>query len=310
MKPSAARARRALAGRASLTAAAVLLAAAALSGAVSAGVPTRAEPETRILTTTGPVPPATVKPATGPHRAVAVAAGEVVVSGVPAYIWRDGCAPTSTGIVLGYWDGHGFPDLIPGDASTATPAVNQAIASHGTAGAPGHYEDYALPNESASAPPKGQIDVAGQERGPGRRRARKRLRRRLHAHVLERRGPALRLELHQHGRPGVRRLRRAAPDRLSPLRTPTTTSGATAPGRSRSTCSSRRSTRGGRWSSTSTATATGSATTPSPASATARSAATPSTPAGTPGARRCAGRASAASPPATAGASQVRRRWR
>jgi hypothetical protein len=140
--------------------------ASALPGAVSAGVHPRGEPEIRILTTTGPIPPATVKPATGPHRAVAVAAGEVVVSGVPAYIWHDGCAPTSTGMVLGYWDGHGFPDLIPGDASTPTLAVNQAIASHGTAAAPRHYEDYALPSESASAPPTGRTTWPDKSEDP------------------------------------------------------------------------------------------------------------------------------------------------
>ena len=144
-----ARARRALAGRAALLAAAILLAA-VLAGAVSAGAQAREAPKTQGLTTTGPIPPANVRPATGARRAVA-AAGEVVVAGVPAYIWHDGCAPTSTGMVLGYWDGHGFPDLIPGDASTPTAAAYQAIASHGTPAAPGHYEDYALPTDSGGA---------------------------------------------------------------------------------------------------------------------------------------------------------------
>jgi hypothetical protein len=126
--------------------AAGLLAAAALSGAVSAGVPTQEASQVRALTTTGPVPPAEVKPAIGARSAVA-AAGETVISGVPAYIWHDGCGPTSTGMVLGYWDGHGYPDLIPGDASTETDAAYQAIASHGTDAVPGHYEDYASPED-------------------------------------------------------------------------------------------------------------------------------------------------------------------
>jgi hypothetical protein len=103
----------------------------------------------RSLTTTGPVPPKSVEPATGARRAVA-AAGETVLN-VPAYLWRDGCAPTSTGMVLGYWDGHGFPDLVPGDAGTDTVAAYQMIASHGTPGAPGHYEDYAVPNDDGGA---------------------------------------------------------------------------------------------------------------------------------------------------------------
>ena len=131
-------------------AAAILLAVTVLAGAASAGAYAREAPKTQGLTTTGPIPPANVKPATGARRAVA-AAGEVVVAGVPAYLWHDGCAPTSTGMVLGYWDGHGFPDLIPGDARTATAAVYQAIASHGTAADPGHYEDYAYPEDSGGA---------------------------------------------------------------------------------------------------------------------------------------------------------------
>jgi hypothetical protein len=149
VSPRAARSPGAHTRRAVLTAAAVLLLAAALAGAVRAGVQTRQAPGVRNLTTTGPVPPKSVEPATGARRAVA-ATGETVLS-VPAYLWRDGCAPTSTGMVLGYWDGHGFPDLVPGDASTDTAAAYQLVASHGAAGAQGHYEDYSLPQDDGSA---------------------------------------------------------------------------------------------------------------------------------------------------------------
>jgi hypothetical protein len=104
------------------------------------------------LTTTGPTPPASVKPPSGARRAVA-AVGEALVIGVPAYIWRDGCAPTSVGMVVGYYDGHGFPDLVAGSAASqiANAAVSQMIASHGDASDPRHYEDYALPKETGSA---------------------------------------------------------------------------------------------------------------------------------------------------------------
>jgi hypothetical protein len=57
-------------------------------------------------------------------------------------------------MVLGYWDGRGLDMLIPGDASTQTDAVNQAIASGGTLNLPNpagneqHYEDYARPQDS------------------------------------------------------------------------------------------------------------------------------------------------------------------
>jgi hypothetical protein len=33
------------------------------------------------------------------------------ISGVPAYIWRCGCTPTAAGMVLGYWDSHGYPNF-------------------------------------------------------------------------------------------------------------------------------------------------------------------------------------------------------
>ena len=122
-----------------------LLAAAALAGTAGAAALTRLPSEGSHLTTTGPVPPKSVRPASGARRAVA-AAGETVL-GVPVYIWRDGCAPTSAGMVIGYWDEHGYPDLVPGSAGTETEETRQMIASHGTVSEPGHYEDYALPEE-------------------------------------------------------------------------------------------------------------------------------------------------------------------
>jgi hypothetical protein len=69
--------------------------------------------------------------------------GYKVIAGVPAYLWRHGCAPTSGGMVIGYWDRQGFTGLIPGDASTQTYEVNQTIA---TGEGPGtHYSDYCEP---------------------------------------------------------------------------------------------------------------------------------------------------------------------
>jgi hypothetical protein len=53
-------------------------------------------------------------------------------------------------MVLGYWDEHGYPDLVPGSAGTETAETRQMIASRGTADDPGHYEDYALPKEGSS----------------------------------------------------------------------------------------------------------------------------------------------------------------
>ena len=57
-------------------------------------------------------------------------------------------------MVVGYYDNYGYVDLISGDASTQTAAVNQAIASGGDSAYPNppgsekHYEDYARPEDS------------------------------------------------------------------------------------------------------------------------------------------------------------------
>jgi len=120
--------------------------------------------------TVGPVPPMTVEfdgePVEGLTSADGATSagvpGEVVIPGAPGYMWRHGCGPTAVGMVVGYWDGHGWDELIPGDATTQTAAVNQAIASDAGSGASGHYEDYALPKETSftilpdlSQPPAG-----------------------------------------------------------------------------------------------------------------------------------------------------------
>jgi hypothetical protein len=106
--------------------------------------------------TTGPLPPLGAEIASR----VEVSTAAVAIEGVPAYIWRHGCGPTAAGMVVGYWDAHGYGWLIPGDASSQTAAVNEAIAS--TQGAANHYADYALPKDSPptlladrSAPPAG-----------------------------------------------------------------------------------------------------------------------------------------------------------
>ena len=77
--------------------------------------------------------------------AVADAGGaQVVINPAPAYIWRHGCGPTAAGMVLGYWDGNGYDNLVAGDASTQTTAVSQMIASTE------HYNDYSLPMDDTT----------------------------------------------------------------------------------------------------------------------------------------------------------------
>jgi hypothetical protein len=58
---------------------------------------------------------------------------EVVLDGVPNYQWYEGCGPTAGGMIIGYWDAHGGPNLIPGSNQQA---INNMIASQG------HFDDY------------------------------------------------------------------------------------------------------------------------------------------------------------------------
>lgn len=61
-----------------------------------------------------------------------------VIPDVPSYIWYNGCGPTAIGMVIGYWDAKGFPNLISGsnDWDTNQQAIKDAIAS------PEHIRDY------------------------------------------------------------------------------------------------------------------------------------------------------------------------
>jgi len=77
----------------------------------------------------------------------------VVIAGTPDYLWRHGCGPTAVGNVVGYYDTHGYDDLITGDANSQTNDVNQAMASGGSfnnpnpVGSERHFEDYSRPRD-------------------------------------------------------------------------------------------------------------------------------------------------------------------
>ena len=110
------------------------------------------------------------------------AGSQYIIGGVPAYLWHNGCGPTSAGMIVGYWDMHGFANLIPGDSSLETAAVDNAIASNE------HYNDYSVPIDdeyTGILPDKSTL-------GGG---TRQQLHRRLDAHFLEQRGQLLRLQL-------------------------------------------------------------------------------------------------------------------
>ena len=72
----------------------------------------------------------------------------VVIPDVPSYLWYNGCGPTAAGMIVGYWDAHGYDNLIPGsnDWAANTQAIKDMIAS------PGHIRDYASsPDRVATA---------------------------------------------------------------------------------------------------------------------------------------------------------------
>jgi hypothetical protein len=104
--------------------------------------------------TTGPIPPPSVEPVKARQFEGGGISG--AISGVPPYMWRHGCGPTAVGMVLGYYDTHGFPALYAGDGATQTGNVSQGIASQGSgtkgSGSQLHYEDYALPMDSSPSP--------------------------------------------------------------------------------------------------------------------------------------------------------------
>lgn len=107
--------------------------------------------------TTGPVPPPGIE--RGVQRIEELAA--TVVLDVPAYIWHNGCGPTAAGMVLGYWDGNGFDNLVAGNADTQTPQVDVMISSSG------NYNDYCLPLDywpDPMQPDKSQPPVGDEHR--------------------------------------------------------------------------------------------------------------------------------------------------
>lgn len=95
--------------------------------------------------TTGPEPPSDLDPGLQPNKMT-----QTVISGVPTYLWQHGCGPTALGMLIGYYDSHGYPNLVPGVASSQNSAVNAMIADDSdspTCGGPAsdHYQDYSCP---------------------------------------------------------------------------------------------------------------------------------------------------------------------
>ncbi len=77
-----------------------------------------------------------------------VAAGEpVLLSDVPDYPWWYGCTPTATGMLLGYYDRHGYDglrydELVPGVVAELSTFTNVDSPMQAFMASPGHIEDF------------------------------------------------------------------------------------------------------------------------------------------------------------------------
>jgi len=78
----------------------------------------------------------------------ALASVQKTIPDVPAYLWYRGCGPTAGAMIIGYWDAHGFDNLIVGsnDWNTNQLAIKTMIASVG------HDADY-WPTPDRKPPP-------------------------------------------------------------------------------------------------------------------------------------------------------------
>jgi hypothetical protein len=83
----------------------------------------------------------------------ALAGVQKTIPDVPSYYWYRGCGPTAGGMIIGYWDAHGFDNLIVGsnDWNTNQQAIKTMIAS------PGHDADY-WPTPDRKPPPDYHAD--------------------------------------------------------------------------------------------------------------------------------------------------------
>jgi hypothetical protein len=131
------------------------------AGSATARIQSTQTPEDA-QSTTGPIPPQAALDVSSLDYVAGASA--VLINGVPAYLWRHGCGPTTAGMMIGYWDSKaGFDWLIPGNASTQTTAVDNAIASQ--TGAKNNYTDYVLPNDEYSStvlPDKSELPVGDE----------------------------------------------------------------------------------------------------------------------------------------------------
>jgi hypothetical protein len=70
---------------------------------------------------------------------------------VPGYLWYNGCGPTATGMIIGFWDAHGFGNLIAaGDGTNSWDTNRQAVKD--MIASPGHIRDYVPTPDRVATP--------------------------------------------------------------------------------------------------------------------------------------------------------------
>jgi hypothetical protein len=78
------------------------------------------------------------------------------ISDVPSYPWYRGCGPTAGGMIIGYWDANGFPNLITaGDGTNSWSTNQQGILT--MIASVGHDTDY-WPMPDRTPPPPVHAD--------------------------------------------------------------------------------------------------------------------------------------------------------
>jgi len=71
------------------------------------------------------VPPSPPPPGYVPStRALTRLAGDVILDGAPAFTWCYGCSATSAGMMMGYYDRHGYPNMYTGPANGGVCPLN------------------------------------------------------------------------------------------------------------------------------------------------------------------------------------------
>ena len=103
-----------------------LLQSAALPAAGTVPLPSGEGKTIRIVVPPSPPPPGFVPP-----KRLRALPGDVMLSNVPAYSWCYGCSPTAAGMMMGYYDVHGYPNIYTGPANGGVcPLDNEPVWGH------------------------------------------------------------------------------------------------------------------------------------------------------------------------------------